>query len=99
MAPVTSTAPLTTTWSYWVPAVVPSISTARTLPAFICRLPLIVRLPAPALPGDSKPPLLTVTLPPRVPVPARVAPLATVVALAVLPLTARVPAETVVMPA
>ncbi|MCY1345414.1 hypothetical protein D9M69_314740 [compost metagenome] len=97
MAPETSTVPLTTTWSYWVPAVVPLISTARVLPAPITRLPFTVRVPA-LLPGDRVPPLWTVTLPPKVPLPARVAPLPTVVALVVVPFTDKVPAETVVVP-
>ncbi len=53
-----------------------------------------------ALPGARIPPLLMVTEPLAVPVPARVAALATVTALEewVDPVTVRVPPETVVTP-
>ncbi|MCY1421641.1 hypothetical protein D3C76_1488520 [compost metagenome] len=97
VVPETATEPLTSTWSYWLPAVVPLISTVSVLPAFISRSPFTVRVPA-LLPGDKVPPLLTVTLPPSVPEPARVPLLLTMVALAVLPFTASVPADTVVVP-
>ncbi|MCY1345419.1 hypothetical protein D9M69_314790 [compost metagenome] len=98
MAPLTSTAPFTTIWSWPEPAIVPLICSARVLPAAMLSGPLMVRMPVALPPGASVPPLCTVTAPPSVPIPARVAPLPTVVAPAVLPLTTRVPAETWVVP-
>ena len=81
------------------------ISTARVLPAFICRLPFTVRVPA-LLPGDSVPPLCTVRvlvelLAKRLPSPPRVAPAATVTPEVAdsAPFTSRVPALTLVAPA
>src|SRR4051794_17208380 len=59
LAPVTSTAPVTFTWSYPVPAVVPTSSTFRFDPAARVRLP-VPRTPG-LDPGLTVPPPATVT--------------------------------------
>ena len=94
--PAIVTPPLETLpWSCPVPGVVPPI------PIEYAELALSVRAPFVSLPGDvpgwSVPEMLTV--PPMVPEPVRVAPAATLTALAsVPPLTSSVPPLTVVAP-
>ena len=92
------TPPVTLTWSYCVPAVVPLISTVSVLPAVSVSVP-VLRIPGEA-PGAIVPPLLTVTVLPIVPVPPSVPPLFTVTGEAIEPglLTSNVPAFTVVAP-
>src|SRR5690606_31343331 len=73
VAPLTSTAPFTITWSYRVPAVVPFISTANVLPGSMVRLPFIVNTPG-LMPGERVPPPLIRRLPETLPVPPGTAP-------------------------
>ena len=69
--PSSAADPVTASWSYWVPAVVPPISILSE-PAEVCvKLPAIVNVPAPLLPGLVAPELKTfawiVLSPERVP--------------------------------
>ncbi len=105
VAPELVVAPLTMTWSYCVPAVVPAMSTASVLPEASERLPLTVSVPAPLSPGDRVPPLCTLSvcveaLANTLPVPPSVPPDATVTLEVAprVPSTCRVPALTVVEP-
>ena len=92
------TPPVTLTWSYCAPAVVPLISTFSVLPARSVSV-RVLRIPGEA-PGASVPPLLTVTVLAMVPVPPSVPPLFTSTGEAIEPglLTSNVPAFTVVAP-
>ena len=92
------TPPVTLTWSYCVPTVVPLISTASVLPDVRVSAP-VLRIPG-EIPGAIVPPLFTVTVLPTVPVPPSVPPLFTVTGEAIEPglLTSNVPALTVVAP-
>ena len=97
-APFRSTVPDTASRSYWVPAVVPSRSTTRVVPAPRATPPAD-RAPGPASPGETVPPREAFT-PGRVPVPPTVAAAAVVRPLlaATDPFTSRVPAFTAVEP-
>src|SRR6266851_1990329 len=96
VGPASATGPAADSKSYPLPTVVPFRSTAKVEPALNVTLPLW-RMPGPPTPGLTMP--LTVTGP-VVPVPPRVAPLATVTLLEdwLSPLTSSVPALTVVGP-
>ena len=96
LAPPSETAPLTTTWSYPVPAVVPAIWTAKCAPEVKVRSPVWM-VPG-LLPGASVPPA-RITTAPVVPWPPSVAPLCTSTAEpAIDPSTISVPALTLVPP-
>ena len=92
------TVPVTLSWSYCVPAVAPLTSAERVEPLLKLTLPVLMMLGL--RPGDTMPPLATVTVPATVPVPPRVPVLFTATALpdASEPFTKSVPALIAVAP-
>ena len=89
------TVPVTFNRSYWVPTVVPPISTLTVDPEPRVTLPFAFRMPALA-PGATVPPVAVIG--PTVPVPPRVPAVRLTGLLELLPFTSKVPALMLVAP-